>query len=215
MVTEGKVSAKMNQRVKLYIIMVLSILILSWETQQMLPVEAGDQHFIPEESIRLRILANSNAPLDQTVKRNIRDAVNTQITTWVEHLQDVDDAREIIGANMADLNEIVAGELEAAGSNEPFSVELRETAFPTKLYGSRLYPAGDYEAVVVTLGDGKGDNWWCVLFPPLCFLDFSNSDAKAHEAEGENTTGEDNAEEVQVSFFIVDVFTNLWDKITS
>ena len=175
-----------------------------------LPVQADEYNFIPEESIRLRILANSNTPVDQTLKRNIRDAVNAQITTWVEQLEDVDDAREVIRANMAELDQIVEEELVGAGSKEEFNISLEETAFPTKLYGSRLYPAGQYEAVLITLGNGNGDNWWCVLFPPLCFLDFSNGDAVAHEADVDTEE-----EEVQVSFFIVEVFTSFWDRITA
>ncbi|MBU9710358.1 stage II sporulation protein R [Evansella tamaricis] len=201
----------MNLRIRLYILLSLSILLLSWEGQQLMTVKADDQ-FIPEESIRLRILANSNAPLDQKLKRDIRNSVNEQITTWVEELHDVEVARNVINENIHILYGIVANELEKVGSNEAFNVSLQETSFPTKLYGNRLYPAGDYEAVVITLGDGNGDNWWCVLFPPLCFLDFSNGDAVAHETESPQEDQSNEEDEVEVSFFIVEVFTNIMDR---
>ncbi|MDQ0257178.1 stage II sporulation protein R [Evansella vedderi] len=203
-------------RIRIYLLAALSILILSWEGQVIMPVYADEEFFIPEESIRLRILANSNNPVDQTVKRNIRDAVNAQITEWVEQLDDLEQARHIIDENLDELNQIVANELEKAGSRESFNVSLEETNFPTKLYGNRLYPAGTYEAVLITLGDGQGDNWWCVLFPPLCFLDFSNGDAVAHEADDHDSEHDYEYQEeedgVQVSFFIVDIFTSIMDK---
>ncbi|MBU9724361.1 MULTISPECIES: stage II sporulation protein R [Bacillaceae] len=200
----------MKQRIHIYIFLSLSVLLLSWEANLLKPVQA-DEILIPEESIRLRILANSNSPIDQQVKHNIRNAVNAQITEWVELLDDVDDARDIIGENIDDLNSIVGEELEKVGNDESYNVSLTETSFPTKLYGDRLYPAGDYEAVLIELGDGQGDNWWCVLFPPLCFLDFSNGDAVAHEAD-ETPKEEENEEEVEVSFFIVEIFTSIVDR---
>lgn len=203
-------------RTKLYLLAALSILIFTWEAQLIMPVVADDELLIPEESIRLRILANSNSAIDQSVKHEIRNAVNGQITTWVEELADVDQARNIIEKNIDYLNKIVAEELEKAGSNEAFNVSLEETNFPTKLYGNRLYPAGTYEAVLITIGDGQGDNWWCVLFPPLCFLDFSNGDAVAHEADDNNhDQTQPNDEEVKVSFFVVEIFQNFWGKITA
>ena len=61
--------------------------------------------------------------------------------------------------------------------NQSVNVDFGQAEFPTKLYGQYLYPAGDYEAMIITLGEGEGANWWCVLFPPLCFLDFSNGTA--------------------------------------
>lgn len=204
-------------RTKLYLLAALSILIFTWEAQLVMPVVADDEMLIPEDSIRLRILANSNSAIDQSVKHEIRNAVNAQITSWVEELADVDQARNIIDENLDQLNEIVAAELERAGSKEAFNVSLEETNFPTKLYGNRLYPAGTYEAVLITIGDGQGDNWWCVLFPPLCFLDFSNGDAVAHEADSTHDQDKEQTEdeEVKVSFFVVEMFQNLWGKITA
>ena len=77
-------------------------------------------------------------------------------------------------------------------SKQDVQVELGKVEFPTKLYGQFLYPAGQYEAVLITLGEGTGANWWCVLFPPLCFLDFSNGVAVS---EGFDEEEEKKAEE--------------------
>ncbi|RST77064.1 stage II sporulation protein R [Siminovitchia acidinfaciens] len=132
---------------------------------------------IPEEAIRLRILANSDSEKDQEVKRAVRDAVNKQINEWVEELTSIDEARNVISSRLPELESIAKEELEKNDFDYSVHIDFGDVQFPTKLYGQYLYPAGTYEAVLITLGEGKGANWWCVLFPPLCFLDFSNSAA--------------------------------------
>jgi len=155
--------------------------------------QTSDQLVIPDEAIRLRILANSDSEKDQNIKRIIRDEVNQEITKWVEELTSIQEARDIIKARLDEIEVIVAGVLERENSDQAYKVEFGNVEFPTKLYGKFIYPAGQYEAILITLGEGGGANWWCVLFPPLCFLDFSNGDAvKAEEAEAKEGTEEEN-----------------------
>jgi stage II sporulation protein R len=145
---------------------------------------------IPNEAIRLRILANSNSEQDQEIKRIVRDRVNAQITEWVSDLTSIEAAREKIIANL-DILEATAKEvLKENGVNQKVQIRFGEVNFPTKLYGNFLYPAGKYEAVLITLGEGTGANWWCVLFPPLCFLDFSSGTAVSDgfEEKGKNVS---------------------------
>ncbi|AIF67854.1 stage II sporulation protein R [Terribacillus saccharophilus] len=138
---------------------------------------------IPDEAIRLRILANSNSDADQQLKRLIRDEVNAQINSWVKNMTDIEEARDLIEEQLPEIKKTVARVLNEQGKSQGFNVEYSdEISFPAKLYGSYLYPAGQYEAVLITLGEGEGENWWCVLFPPLCFLDFSSGTSVA-EAE--------------------------------
>ncbi|NER41595.1 stage II sporulation protein R [Bacillus megaterium NBRC 15308 = ATCC 14581] len=149
-------------------------------------VQADEPAVIPDEAIRLRILANSDGEKDQYVKRLIRDRVNEQITEWVKNLTSVTVARKTIKENLPALETIAKEVLKEEGVNESVHVKFGKVEFPTKLYGQFLYPAGEYEAVLITLGKGEGANWWCVLFPPLCFLDFSNGEAvKAPEPSEE------------------------------
>ncbi|MCK1985076.1 MULTISPECIES: stage II sporulation protein R [Peribacillus] len=140
-------------------------------------VGAEDTKVIPDEAIRLRILANSDAEKDQAVKRLIRDEVNKDITKWVEELTSLDEARDVITSHLPDIQATAEAVIKEQGLEQSVKVDFGQAEFPTKLYGQYLYPAGDYEAVIITLGDGEGANWWCVLFPPLCFLDFSNGTA--------------------------------------
>ena len=139
---------------------------------------------IPDQAIRLRILANSDKPEDQAVKRKIRDEVNAHIQLWVKDLTSISQARKVIKSKLPEIQRIASRVMDEEGIHQSVKVEYgKHIQFPTKLYGQYLYPAGDYEAVLITLGEGKGANWWCVLYPPLCFLDFSNSVAVRNEAE--------------------------------
>jgi stage II sporulation protein R len=192
---------------------------------------AEDVQVIPAEAIRLRILANSNGKEDQELKRKIRDAVNEQITLWVQDLTSIEEARAVLQANLPLLEEIAKDVMKKEGNIQPVSVNFGKVSFPTKLYGQFLYPAGEYEAILITLGEGKGANWWCVLYPPLCFLDFSNSVATSPGFEEEEQTNEtveiasepttdskeqkpvyagDETQEVEVKFFVWELFKDLF-----
>jgi stage II sporulation protein R len=137
-------------------------------------VTASESVVIPKEAIRLRILANSDLDADQALKRLVRDEVNKNITTWVQELTNINDARDLLQSKQPEIQAIAEAVVKKEGSTQSVNVEFGKVQFPTKLYGQFLYPAGEYEAILITLGEGKGANWWCVLFPPLCFLDFSN-----------------------------------------
>ncbi|MBE9916741.1 stage II sporulation protein R [Paenibacillus donghaensis] len=169
---------------------IMFMLAMTWEAQKTDAAVAGGP--IPQDSIRLRILANSDNPDDQLVKRQIRDRVVDQMNNWVQDLenpQSLDDARETIRRHLPELNDLVGKELEKKGIGYDYQVELGGVPFPTKLYGGTLYPAGNYEALRITLGAGKGQNWWCVLFPPLCFIDAGSGDAVAEPAAAKAETG--------------------------
>ncbi|PEA52974.1 stage II sporulation protein R [Bacillus pseudomycoides] len=153
---------------------------------------------IPKEAIRLRILANSDSKEDQELKRKVRDEVKAQIDGWVAELKSFEDARRVIQSRIPKLQQTVAKTLKREGSKETFTVQFnKHIKFPTKVYGNFIYPAGEYEAVLVTIGKGEGANWWCVLFPPMCFLDFSSGTAVKREENvvQAETIDEDDIEE--------------------
>ncbi|MCJ8007912.1 stage II sporulation protein R [Lederbergia wuyishanensis] len=175
----------------LYLIILVFATVTSLIIPQQEMAKASDPLVIPGEAIRLRILANSDGETDQEVKRAIRDAVNAEITNWVQDLTSIDTARTTITSRLDHVEEIAKKELAARNLDYSVKVEFGNVQFPTKLYGQYLYPAGTYEAILVTLGKGKGANWWCVLFPPLCFLDFSNSLAVSPGFEEEANVDEE------------------------
>ncbi|NJJ39395.1 stage II sporulation protein R [Paenibacillus apii] len=165
------------------LICIFMLVMMAWEGQK--TDAAVSEGLIPQESIRLRILANSDGAGDQLVKRQIRDKIVEQMNGWVAELEDpqsLDQARAVIREHLPELEQLVGGELRNRGIEYGYKVELGVVPFPTKLYGGTVYPAGEYEALRVTLGEGKGQNWWCVLFPPLCFIDAGSGDAAAKPA---------------------------------
>ncbi|QAY67693.1 stage II sporulation protein R [Paenibacillus protaetiae] len=163
-----------------YIVFALIMLVMSWEGLK--NDAAVIPSSIPDQAIRLRILANSDTPVDQAVKRVVRDEVVAAMDGWVTEPQTIEEARQTIRSHMPELESIVAEVLESRGFTYSYHAQLGVVPFPTKMYGDEVYPAGDYEALLITLGEGKGQNWWCVLFPPLCFIDAVTGEASASEA---------------------------------
>jgi stage II sporulation protein R len=172
---------------------------------------AEDYQVIPDEAIRLRILANSDDEKDQSIKRLVRDHVNEEISKWVQDMDDINEARQLIQKRVPKIESIVEKTLQKADAPGQYKVEYgKNVTFPTKLYGSYVYPAGEYEAVLITLGKGEGANWWCVLFPPLCFLDFSNGISVAEAKADEPAADAEVQEKTEVKFFLVEWFEKLF-----
>lgn len=160
-----------------YLLFALLLAMMSWE-HQLEAAEVGGGP-IPEESIRLRIIANSDAIQDQWLKREVRDAIIAQVNLWVKEMPSIEQARAQVAARLPELEQLVAQTIQERGFHYGAEVLFGQVEFPTKRYGRYVYPAGKYEALLVKLGEAKGQNWWCVLFPPLCFIDISNGDVAA------------------------------------
>lgn len=127
----------------------------------------ANQH---EGIIRLHVIANSNTASDQGIKLKVRDAI-------IKHMQSRDDIstrcdmEEYITANTDRLERIAEGVVASEGRDDNVKASLGVRYIPEKTYGGTTFPAGNYEALDIKIGEGKGENWWCVLFPPLCLLD--------------------------------------------
>ncbi|MDR7669694.1 MULTISPECIES: stage II sporulation protein R [Bacillus] len=170
---------KSKMMICLYMFLLLCGAFANLGKEETAAASANQPVVIPDEAIRLRILANSDRSADQDVKRSIRDEVNANITEWVKDLTSIEEARRVIRSKLPDINRIAKAKLKEQHIDQSVSVSFQKASFPTKLYGNFVYPAGKYEAILITLGEGDGANWWCVLFPPLCFIDFSNGEAIA------------------------------------
>ena len=128
----------------------------------------NDCETVRENVLRLHILANSDSEEDQALKLLVRDGVLEQATEILEESSDRQQAEEQLRSSLPELQEIAAGVIAAQGYDYPVRVELADTAFPTKEYDGFTLPAGNYLALRVIIGEGAGQNWWCVVFPPLC-----------------------------------------------
>lgn len=123
-----------------------------------------------EGIIRLHVIADSNRVGDQALKLKVRDAV-IEYMEKQKDLKDVNDTREYLKDNLNRLEKIAEGIIASEGYDYPAKANMGIRYIPQKSYGDVTFPAGNYEALNITLGSGQGENWWCVLFPPLCLLD--------------------------------------------
>ena len=126
------------------------------------------QDELADKVVRLHVLANSDSEEDQALKLRVRDAVLEQATAILEQSADRREAESRLRGQLLELERIAAAEITAEGYDYPVTVELENTVFPTKEYDGFTLPAGEYLALRVIIGEGQGQNWWCVVFPPLC-----------------------------------------------
>lgn len=134
-----------------------------------------DDIVIPKESIRFRVIANSNSEYDQNIKMQVKDTVEKEIFTLLNNTSTLDMTRKLIKNNLNNIDTIVNNKLEENNYNHTYSINYGMNYFPEKIYKGVTYDSGEYESLVITLGDGKGDNWWCVLFPPFCLIEADES----------------------------------------
>lgn len=126
--------------------------------------------------IRFHVIANSDRQRDQDVKYRVRDALIAFLRPKLEKVTSYEEARRILLNNRSEIARIAHETLREAGLDNSVDVMIGRFTFPARAYGGVVLPAGEYEAVRVVLGEGKGANWWCVLFPPLCFVDIAGYD---------------------------------------
>ncbi len=129
---------------------------------------------IPDSAIRFRILANSNSPRDQKIKQDIKDKMQEELYNLLKSTENINEARTLIKNNIDSFDNILNNEMKDIEYSYTIDYGMHE--FPEKTYKGITYDAGYYESLLVTLGEGKGDNWWCVLFPPLCILEAEDED---------------------------------------
>ena len=140
--------------------------------------------FSDDGLIRLHIVANSDTVFDQQVKLLIRDEIIAEMGEVLSSADSIEDAKKIVTANLPQI-EAIANTVLSDFTNYTAKAEMGVFSFPTRSYGSFALPAGEYTALKVVLGEGEGKNWWCVLFPPLCFVDQVGNVAGEPDKTGE------------------------------
>lgn len=129
--------------------------------------EIVNEQKIPDDAIRIRIIPNSNKTKDQKIKQKVKTNLQTTMYNLLKDTKNTKEAKKIINNNLNTVDKTVKNTLK----NENYKINFGLNYFPEKQYKGIKYEAGYYESLVVTLGKGKGDNWWCVLFPPLCLIE--------------------------------------------
>lgn len=130
------------------------------------------QSSISDKIIRLHVIANSNSEYDQFVKLKVRDNIVEFLSPLLKNCKNINESRIVIAQNLENIETLANDTLQNYGSYTA-NANLTDSTFPTKTYGNYSFPAGNYESLKVTIGEGSGENWWCVMFPPLCFTDSS------------------------------------------
>lgn len=184
---------------------------------------------IKDKLIRFHVIANSDTDEDQNLKLKVRDKVVEALSEKLSNVNSLEEAENILEENIDYVNEVAKEVIEENNYNYEINTMLSYENFPDKVYGDYIFPQGNYEAFRVIIGEGKGQNWWCVMFPSLCFVDESKNsvDSSALKEEIENiepknnqTTNENKEKnkessndknEVKFKFKIVEVIKGILD----
>ena len=140
-----------------------------------------DLLLIPNEAIRVRVIANSDNKEDIEIKEIIKEDLNKNVDKILKNTNSIEEAREKLNKNLNNIHSIVEKKLKELNYNIVFNINYGLNYFPEKTFNGVKYDAGYYESLVITLGEGKGDNWWCCLFPPLCLIEAEESETEAVE----------------------------------
>ncbi len=142
---------------KTLILIAIIIVIMSLNTNETI--------IIPKESIRFRVIANSNSQEDQMIKEKVVSKLKKNLSSLTYTPKNINDTRKSIKDNLKIIDETLKQEVK------DYSINYGYNYFPEKVYKGIYYEEGEYESLVITLGEGIGNNFWCVLFPPLCLID--------------------------------------------
>ena len=173
---------------------------------------------IANSVFRLHVIANSDSTEDQNLKLKVRDELLSYMNGLSKNCSSKEEVIKMAEEHIDELNEIASNVIYDNGFDYGVDVEIGTSDFPTKYYGDIALPAGTYDALRVKIGDASGKNWWCVMFPPLCFVDVSSGvvpdSSKEEMKESLNDEEYDlisktDSDEITFKFKLVEFFQNL------
>lgn len=132
---------------------------------------------IPDASIRVRVVANSNNLYDQSMKMKVKKYIEDNVMNELVNVDNIENARYVIKNSISDIESGIDKIFKDNDYNMGYKISYGDNYFPEKDYKGVHYEDGEYESVVVIIGEGNGDNWWCCLFPPLCLLEGDSTDS--------------------------------------
>lgn len=205
---------------KYFIILVLLFLFIS--VSAMSYVHAVSTH-LSDNVFRLHIIANSNSVDDQSLKYKVRDAEIAYLSSISENIQSKEEVIRLVKENLETFRQIAQNVVTENGYTYSVNISVDEFYFPTKNYGDISLPAGIYDALRIELGSASGQNWWCVMFPPLCFVDVSSGIVpdESKEMLQSDLSSEEFAiiskenEEVKFKFKLLEFFNNISNTLTA
>ena len=173
-----------------------------------------------EKLIRFHVIANSDSQNDQELKLKVRDKIIEFLSPKLEKSKSIKETKKIITENIINIQKIASNEIKENDKEYTVTANLDYSNFPTKKYSNIVLPAGEYKALKVVIGEGKGKNWWCVMFPPLCFIDINHgiTDDKTEKNLKKVLTKEEykmilvDNKDVKLKFKIVEILEDIKKK---
>lgn len=147
------------------LVFILGLMVVMFQFNQTESVSAKEY-----DCLRIHIRANSNDEEDQEIKYEVKSKIVNFLTPYLQNIETKEEAMTIVKENLAVLETIVDNTLSLGQFDYDSKCGLTKEYFPTRYYENSLLEEGEYDALIVTLGEGEGDNWWCVVYPPLCFV---------------------------------------------
>ena len=207
---------------KLNFILILTILVFIYIALLSFNYSKAVSSNLSDSVFRLHIIANSDSSEDQELKLKVRDNIINYMNTLTSSSSDKKDVISMVNNHLDSFKEIALNTLKENGYNYDVNIEIGNFNFPTKTYGDISFPAGNYDALKIEIGDAIGQNWWCVLFPPLCFVNSStgivpedsknmlkeNINSESYEIITEGNNSNDNTSNIKIKFKIIEFFNN-------
>ena len=129
------------------------------------------QQGMAQKVLRFHVLANSDSQEDQNLKLEVRDQVGALMAEKLQDAETLEESTQVVSQNLEEIRYCAESVIRKEGYAYPVTANLETCAFPEKTYGSYIFPEGEYQALRVVIGSGQGHNWWCVMYPNLCFAD--------------------------------------------
>ncbi|MBP3887790.1 MAG: stage II sporulation protein R [Cellulosilyticum sp.] len=177
---------------------------------------------LSKQVLRFHVVANSDTTEDQLLKQKVKDEIIEYIEPLMSESKSLDETRKILSEALPEIEKITKETIETWGKDYRVHVTIDEANFPTKSYGDIILPAGEYEACRIIIGEGRGENWWCVMYPPLCYIDAASGvvplegkeQLQQELTEEQYKLVESNNQErkYQVKFKIVDTINSIFCK---
>ena len=171
---------------------------------------------VKDSLIRFHVIANSDSDEDQQLKLKVKNKVIDYLYPYLKCSDSLDNSRKIINDNIDNIKALAESVINEEGYSYNVNVQLSRENFPDKSYGNIVLPQGNYEAFRIIIGSGEGRNWWCVMFPPLCFVDESKAEVEYDKFEEEidkqkknKTQNIKNSNDIKIKFKLVEIIQNL------
>ena len=201
----------------LKMVIILAFLLLLYSSVCAASYANSISNNIADSVFRLHVIANSDSREDQDLKYIVRDNLLEYMNSICKNCTSKQDAISIVENNKDSFEQIATNTIKEQGYSYPVKINIGNFEFPTKNYGDISLPAGFYDALRVEIGDAKGQNWWCVMFPPLCFVDVTSGvvPEESKDLLEDNLSEEefalvskDSGPEIQFKFKLLEIFHN-------